>query len=267
MNRAILAANAATMVETLCGHGVPAGDASRSRRARRPSPLRSLAGAGAGVAFLLSRFPVYGVVLILTVLASLAGLLLYITQVIGLRLLRVGGTLATLGVAACCLALPHPARAAMVTPQTLMAQASYVTGTQTSLTSFDVPGAGTLSVSVNDIDFPTPLQSLTASILGNGAALGSWSAAQGSDSGQFNVAIPTAGVFDAFVTAVAGEVGQGFSMGTYGIRVAFTPSVSPVPLPAALDLLLGGLALLGALSAIERIRAPQQKRHVATLEL
>jgi hypothetical protein len=225
---------------------------------RRPSLLRSVQGLAAGVLFLAARVPVYIVVLLFGTLVAAAGLALYALRAVGLRLTRPAGAVAAAALALVCVAAPQRAKADTVTdltPTSPLEQTTLVVGQQqTNLYAFDAPGAGTLSVSLKDWGFPVPLQQLTASILSQDQ---SWSLqpSQGSTSEwQLDLPISSGGLFDAFVAAEAGTVpGTTWQFGAYSMSISFEPSTSPVPLPPALDLLLGGVGLLGAVTLVERI--------------
>lgn len=257
MSRAMLAADATAMVEGYHDGAHEAAHASRRARvAGAPVPLaRRLQGVAAGVAFLAVRIPVYAGVLVFGAIVSLGGIALYAVQAAGLRLSRVAGALAVLIL---CIATPQRAHATVISdPSALLTQTEYITNSMTTLSSFEVPSAGTLSVYLDDLDFPVALQQFTTSILGDDGVLGSWSQANASTSGwEFSVPIQAAGTFDAFVAAQAGDL-NGLALGAYTMQITFQPAT--VPLPAALDLLLGGLGLLGAVALLERISADRNK--------
>lgn len=226
---------------------------------KRASVLRRAQGIGAGLIFLLVRVPVYAGVLIFAALISLAGLVLYLVQAIGLRLTRPAGALAAAALALVCFVSPHRAKADTVTASgpTLTAddplqQTAFVFGQQTNLYAFNTTGPGTLSVTLQDWAFPVALQQLSASIMFQDQ---SWSLSESSTTAnQWLLTLPvsTGGTFDAFVAAEGGTVpGLPFSVGAYSMTIDFQPSA--VPLPPAIDLLLGGMGLLGAVTLVERI--------------
>jgi hypothetical protein len=227
--------------------------------AARPAPvakapaaaLRRIQGVGAGILFLVARVPAYLAVLTFGAVVSLLGALLYVIQAVVLRLTRPAGTVAATALALISIAHPQRAKADTLTDTSLLQQTTLVFSQQTNLYSFAAPGAGTLSITLKDWGFPLPLQQLTASILSQDQVLGSLEPS-GSSGWQFNVPIQSGGLFDAFVAAQAGNF-DGLQFGAYSMSIDFQPTASPVPLPPALDLLLGGIGLLGAVSLVERV--------------
>lgn len=218
--------------------------------AQKAAPLlRRAQGLFAGLLFLASRVPAHVAVLLFGVLISLLGLALYLLRAIGVRLTRPAGALAASALALISLGGPRWARADTVTDTGLLQQTTLVFSQQTNLYSFDAPGAGTLAISLKDWGFPVPLQQLTASILSQDQVLGSLNPSQ-SSTWQFDVPISSGGLFDAFVAAQAGTF-DGLQFGAYSMSITYEPS--PVPLPAALDLLLGGMGLLAAMTLVERL--------------
>jgi hypothetical protein len=230
--------------------------------------LRRAWGLGSGLLFLAARIPVYIGLLLFGALVSLAGALLYGIQAIGLRLTRPAGALAVSALALVCIANPRPARAdalddtaPLLTASAPLQQTTLVFSQQTNLYAFQTDGPGTLSISLKDWGFPVSLQQLTASILSQDQVLGSWSSSTAT-SWQFEVPIQGSGVFDAFVAAQAGTF-SGLRFGAYSMSINFEPA-STVPLPPALDLLLGGMGLLGAMTLVERI-SRRRNRDVISL--
>ena len=220
---------------------------------RRASLSRRTQGLLAGVVFLALRVPVYAAVLLLGALVSLLGIALYVIRALGLRLTRPAGTFAAAALALISVAAPHRAKADTVTDSSLLEQTTLVFGQkQTNLYSFDAPGAGTLSVTLKDWAFPVPLQQLTASIMSGDQT---WSLTPSQDSEWLlDLPISSSGVFGAFVAAQAGTfAGTGLQFGAYSMSIDFTPAATPVPLPPALDLFLGGAGLLGAVTLLERL--------------
>ncbi len=266
MSSVMLAADS-TAIEK--GHPRPAA-ASRLRAEKKEvSVLRRAHGIGAGVLFLAARVPLYVGVLLFGALVSLIGALLYVIQAIGVRLTRPAGTLAASALALVCVAIPQRARAdaldgtaPLLTASSPLQQTTLVFSQQTNLYSFQTDGPGMLSINLKDWGFPVALQQLTASILSQDQVLGSWSSSS-SSSWQFDVQTQGSGVFDAFVAAQAGTF-SGLQFGAYSMTIDFTPQASTVPLPPALDLLLGGMGLLGAVTAVERI-SRRRNRDVISL--
>lgn len=217
---------------------------------KHASWLRRVQGIAAGLLFLAARVPVYLGVALFAALASVAGVVLYGIRALVVRLTRPAGMAAATALALVGVACPQRARADMVTDTPLLQQTTLVFSQQTNLYAFDAPGAGTLSITLKDWGFPQSLQQLTASILSQDQVLGSLNPPKSSD-WQLELPIANGGLFDAFVAAQAG--GQGLQFGAYSMSITFQPATSPVPLPPAVDLLLGGMGLLGAVSLVERI--------------
>lgn len=215
------------------------------------SLLGRVQGLAAGLLFLAARVPLYVGLLLFGALLSVLGVILYGIQAVGRRLTQPGGAVAAGALALLCIAGPQRARADMVADASLLQQTTLVFSQQTNLYAFDAPGAGTLSITLKDWGFPAPLQQLTASILSQDQVLGSLQPST-SSGWQFDVPISGSGLFDAFVAAQAGSF-NGLQFGAYSMSVDFQPATTPVPLPPALDLLLGGLGLLGAMTLVERI--------------
>ena len=175
--------------------------------ARKGASLwRRVQGIAAGVFFLATRIPFYFGVLLFGVLISLAGVVLYLLRAIGLRLTRPAGTVAAAVLALVSVAGPRQAKADTVGNTVLLEQTTPVFSQQTNLYTFDAPGAGTLSVTLNDWVFPVDLQQLSASILFQDQ---SWSLTpvQGSQNPEWVLDLPisSGGVFGAFVAAEAGS--------------------------------------------------------------
>jgi hypothetical protein len=130
-----------------------------------------------------------------------------------------------------CMAPTRQARA----EQVLYQATGFITGAQAFTDSFDIPTAGTLTITLTDppnwLDTIKDLNcfvSTTTSILGS----------------KINGASDTVNVGPGTVYAHwSGNAVGDYPFGAYGISIAFTPAV-PVPLPGTVGLLLCGLALL-----------------------
>jgi hypothetical protein len=134
-----------------------------------------------------------------------------------------------------CTLSAAPARA-----ETLLTDTTLVTGTQSSVFSFDAPGPGTITVELTSLNWPQPLSSLNFLATSGNNVLSAWS---GSGSATRFFQIGSGGMFFADVTAIAGGP---LDVGVYSLSLIFTPA-TPVPLPAAGGLLLGGCVALLAL--------------------
>jgi len=106
---------------------------------------------------------------------------------------------------------------------------------ETETFSFSTPSAGTLDVQLADLDWPSPLANLTLSITSADQVLGTLTG-----SGDRDFTIGSAGVYYAHLT---GQTTGSLDLGSYGLIGLFDAAgVAPVPLPASVTLLLGGLA-------------------------
>lgn len=127
----------------------------------------------------------------------------------------------------------------------LLAQTTLVVGSQSTVDSFSTSGAGTVNVHLANLDWPTQLQSL--SFLATSASQVLWSdAGSGSVSNeQATFHVNSGGTYFAHIMA---QAGGSLDIGLYSLLVTFTPSASPVPLPASGWMLLTGMFVLAGLA-------------------
>lgn len=126
-----------------------------------------------------------------------------------------------------------------------LAQTTLVVGSQSTVDTFTTTGAGTVSVHLANLDWPTQLQSLSFAATSASEVLwsGSGSGALSTETATFNVS--SAGTYFAHIMATA----QGaLNIGLYSVLITFTPSTSPVPLPASGWMLLTGMFVLAGLA-------------------
>jgi hypothetical protein len=132
----------------------------------------------------------------------------------------------------------------------LLSDTTLVSGSQSTVFSFQAPGPGTLSVELTDIDWPQTLSSLSFMATSGSQVLASWSD-PGSQSGASLSFQVTGGRYFADVLATAGGP---LDLGLYSLAIQFKPAVSPVALPASGVLLLTGLVLMVAVRRVAHAR-------------
>ena len=138
--------------------------------------------------------------------------------------------------------IPGRAAAESLGPEVLLQQTTMVMNQQSNVYSFTTPGPGTLMVQFSDTDWPTALQNVNLSIDSPSKVLGSLAVMGGLD-----LALAGAGTYYSDITA---QAGGSLDVGVYSLQVEFLPQGATVPLPAALGLLLGGLAVLGGVQLV-----------------
>lgn len=148
------------------------------------------------------------------------------------------GTFASVGLSLACLLAAPAARADSVSLLDLTAK---VYGSASNSYSFQTPGAGTVWVSVTDVDWPEALQSLSTSILSSQGTL-----AKANGTNMFDFSVSQASMLYATIVGVAGNT-LGLDFGMYSLHVGFVPAGQPVPLPESLRLLLVGLGFVATL--------------------
>ena len=115
--------------------------------------------------------------------------------------------------------------------------AGFLRGTESFAQTFNLPSAGTLTVTLSNIAWPEQLASLNLLLSSSSGMLGP---EMGTGTSTFSIAA------GGNITAQWFGTAQGaLDAGVYSMVIAFQPEVgTPVPLPASIVLLFSGLCLL-----------------------
>jgi hypothetical protein len=122
----------------------------------------------------------------------------------------------------------------------LVSSTSLVIGNQSSVYSFQAPGAGTVVAQVTNVDWPQLLSSLSFTAGSANQVMSSWSDPGSQPSATLSFDVSGPGMYFADILATAGGP---LDLGVYSLSIKFLPA-APVPLPAPAWLLLAGLAAL-----------------------
>lgn len=123
--------------------------------------------------------------------------------------------------------------------------AGFIQGRQSFVQSFDITTAGTLTVSLADIPWLDTVSNLNFFLTTPAGTVGT-SMGAGTESIGVGPGVIYAHWF--------GDANGAFGVGAYGIKLMFQPgSVTPVPLPGALFLLLSALAALVGVRPLRRV--------------
>jgi hypothetical protein len=144
-----------------------------------------------------------------------------------------------------CLSVAPHARADSI----LLAQTTLVSGTESTLDSFTAPSAGTVTVNLQSLNWPTALNALSFSVTSSSQVLASWNGTGiASDVATFDVG---AGTYFAHIMATAGGA---LDLGLYSLMMTFTPNSGPppVPLPPSGWMLLTGMFVFAGLARAVR---------------
>jgi hypothetical protein len=112
-------------------------------------------------------------------------------------------------------------------------QTLFVTGSQATATPLNAPGAGELSVTLTDMDFPSPFASLQFALADTGSSL---TATSNASTMSLDLTAPITVYADVFASSQAGG-------GLYNLTATFTPT-SAVPLPPSAASLAAGLLVM-----------------------
>ncbi|HTU65478.1 MAG TPA: hypothetical protein VMF52_06000 [Steroidobacteraceae bacterium] len=141
-----------------------------------------------------------------------------------------------LGLIALAALAATPAQAVMLDGNGDLQKSTLVSGSYSSVESFSVARAGTLTVRLENIAWPEKLAQLNCSIYSDAGFMH-----QLTNSAELRFDVAGPGTFYANLTAGA----AGFlNLGLFSFKVSFVPN-APVPLPAAVWLLGSAVGLLG----------------------
>lgn len=112
----------------------------------------------------------------------------------------------------------------------------FMQGTQTVTDSLTLASPGTLTVTLSNMAWPEPLASLNLMLTSANGMLGHEMMGGGTET--FNVS--SGNVLAQWFGTAQGPL----NAGVYGVKIEFQPSVSTVPLPTSIALLLSGLGML-----------------------
>jgi hypothetical protein len=134
----------------------------------------------------------------------------------------------------------------------LASSVGFITGTQSFTDSFNITTPGTLSVTLESVPWLDTLQDLSCFLTSSaGALLGQLTSAQPGTPGFEQEKVNPGTVYLSWYGIDSGPVG----VGVYSVTVDFQPA-APVPLPAALPLLLSGLGALAVYRRRRSVEAP-----------
>ena len=131
----------------------------------------------------------------------------------------------------------------------LLAQTTLVAGTVSTVDSFTTSGAGTVSVTLQSLNWPTQLNALSFSATSASQVLASWNGTGTTLTGSTTTFDVGAGTYFAHIMATAGGA---LNLGLYSMMMTFSPSTPTVPLPASGWMLLTGMFVLVGLARAAR---------------
>lgn len=154
-------------------------------------------------------------------------------------------------------ALMQPAHADQVGSTLVPQESIFFEGVESTVLSLNTTSAGTVTVSVNDFEWPVALESLSFAAASESQVLKTQTQPNPTTDFTFSFNVGSAGAFFAQISAVAGasQFGLPFpSIGAYSLDVTFSPQISGVPLPPAVWLLATGLLGIAGASWVLRRR-------------
>jgi hypothetical protein len=113
--------------------------------------------------------------------------------------------------------------------------AGFIQGQQAFTQSFDITTPGTLTITLSNIPWLDTLTDLNCFLTTTSGSLG-----QSMGSGTESMSVGPGVIYAHWFGVADGSYG----VGVFGLKVAFQPSITAVPLPASLLLLLSGLGLM-----------------------
>jgi hypothetical protein len=145
----------------------------------------------------------------------------------------------------------------------LVSDTTLVSGSYSSVFSFEAPGAGTVTAQLSNLAWPTALNSLTLAATTANRVMGqiSLSAAQSDPLGLSTSVTPSVTQSDSFQVVggvnyfahVSAMAGGPLDLGLYSLSITFTPASPAVPLPPTGWLMAFGLiALLAGWGYVNR---------------
>jgi hypothetical protein len=112
---------------------------------------------------------------------------------------------------------------------------SVISGSQSSVQSFNVTGPGSLTITLSSIPWLDTVSDLTGFLTTASGMIGT---TIGAGSETVDVGAGT------YYAHWFGDAQGAYNLGVVGLKISFLPSAAPVPLPASFVLLLSGLGLL-----------------------
>jgi hypothetical protein len=154
--------------------------------------------------------------------------------------MRLSHSLAVLILAATAWALPAVSHADTV----LYDDAGFVQGNQSFVQSFYISAPGTLTITLTDIPWLDTISGLTGFFSTTSGVVGS------TFTGSETINVEPGTVYAHWF----GDAQGSYDLGVLGVKIAFQPSITAVPIPASLCLFLSGLGILLAWQRRESLR-------------
>jgi len=130
-----------------------------------------------------------------------------------------------------------PAQAMTLDSANGLQKSQMVSGSFSTVESFNVTRSGTLTITLENISWPEKLEQLSCSIYSETGFMHALT-----NSAQLTFDIAGSGTFYANLSASAAGL---LKLGLFSFKVSFVPAAAPVPVPAAAWLLGSALGLFG----------------------